>query len=108
MSGDEIVRKATVNATRAITIDTAPAMLWPWMCRWVPASGLLHLRPAGQSRAARILPEYQDPKVGDWMLRSKKVNETTTFKVKALEPDRWLLWEGPGCTLSWKLCADRG
>jgi hypothetical protein len=37
------------------------------------------------------------------MPMSKKVNQTTAFKVKALEPNRWLLWEKPDSTWSWKL-----
>jgi hypothetical protein len=34
---------------------------------------------------------------------AKKVNETTAFKVKAFEPNRWLLWEKPDSTWSWEL-----
>jgi hypothetical protein len=34
---------------------------------------------------------------------SRKVNETTAFKVKAFEPNQWLLWEKPDSTWSWKL-----
>ena len=32
-----------------------------------------------------------------------KVNETTAFKIKAFEPNRFLLWEKPHSTWAWKL-----
>jgi hypothetical protein len=31
MPGDDIVPKASFNATRAITVDAAPEMVWPWV-----------------------------------------------------------------------------
>lgn len=31
MPGDEIVAKASFNATRAITIDAPPDAVWPWI-----------------------------------------------------------------------------
>jgi hypothetical protein len=31
MPGDEIVPKASFNATRAITIDAPPERVWPWI-----------------------------------------------------------------------------
>jgi hypothetical protein len=31
MPGDEIVPKASFNATRAITIDAPPEKVWPWI-----------------------------------------------------------------------------
>jgi hypothetical protein len=40
LSGDELVADAN-EQTHAITIDAAPAAVWPWQCKWakaVPAS----------------------------------------------------------------------
>ena len=42
---------------------------------------------------------------GDWMPMASKVNETTAFKVRALESNRWLLWEKPDSTWAWRLDA---
>jgi hypothetical protein len=58
---------------------------------------------AGYESADRIVDRYQAPKAGDWIPMSKKVNETTAFKVKAFEINEWLLWEKPGSTWAWKL-----
>ena len=37
------------------------------------------------------------------MPMSRKVNQTTAFKVKAFERNQWLVWEKPDSTWSWKL-----
>lgn len=107
MPGDEIVPKASFNATRAITIDAPPERVWPWIVQMGYRRAGFYtyalLDNAGYESADRILPEYQDPKAGDWMPMSRKVNQTTAFKVKAFEPNRWLIWEKPDSTWSWKL-----
>lgn len=81
MPGDEIVPKASFNATRAITIDALPERVWPWIVQMGYRRAGFYtyalLDNAGYESADRILLEYQEPKVGDWMPMSKKVNETT-------------------------------
>jgi hypothetical protein len=112
MPGDEIVPKASFNATRAITIDAPPEQVWPWIVQMGYRRAGFYtyalLDNAGYESADRIVLEYQEPKVGDWMPMSKKVNETTAFKVKAFEPSRWLVWEKPDSTWSWKLVPMNG
>ncbi len=80
MPGDEIVPKASFNARRAITIDAPPERVWPWIVqigyRRAGFYTYALLDNAGYGSADRVLPEYQDPKVGDWMPMSRKVNET--------------------------------
>jgi hypothetical protein len=107
MPGDEIVPKASFNATRAITIDAPPEMVWPWIVQMGYRRAGFYtyalLDNAGYESADRILERYQPPKVGDWIPMYKKVNETTAFKVKAFEINEWLLWEKPDSTWAWKL-----
>ena len=87
MPGDEVVPKASFNATRAITIDAPPNRVWPWIVQMGYRRAGFYtyalLDNAGYDSADRVLPDYQDPKVGDWMPMSKKVNETTAFKVES-------------------------
>ena len=64
MSGDEIVRKATVNATRAITIDTAPAMVWPWMCRWHRRAGFYTYDLLDKAGPPASCPSTKTPRSG--------------------------------------------
>jgi hypothetical protein len=82
MPGDEIVPKASFNATRAITIDAPPERVWPWIVQMGYRRAGFYtyalLDNAGYGSADRVLPEYQDPKVGDWMPMSRKVNETAS------------------------------
>jgi hypothetical protein len=33
MPGDDIVRRAQFNATRAITIQAPPEQVWPWIAQ---------------------------------------------------------------------------
>jgi hypothetical protein len=107
MPGDEIVPKASFNATRAISIDAPPERVWPWIVQMGYRRAGFYtyalLDNAGCESADRVLPEYQDPQVGDWMPMSRKVNQTTEFTVKAFEANQWLVWEKPDSTWSWKL-----
>jgi hypothetical protein len=107
MPGDELVPDASFNATRAITIEAPPEEVWPWLAQigygragWYSYDLFDNgARPS----AERILAEYQEPKVGDWVPMAAKVNESTAFKVKAFEPSSWMLWEKPDSTWAWKL-----
>jgi hypothetical protein len=112
MPGDEIVPKASFNATRAITIDGPPEAVWPWIVQMGYGRAGFYtydlLDNAAYPSADRILEEYQTPKIGDWMPMYKKVNETTAFKVKAFDTNRWLLWGKPDSTWSWKLISLKG
>jgi hypothetical protein len=107
MPGDELVSGPSLNATRAITIDAPPEAVWPWLVQigygragWYSYDLFDN---AARPSTERILPEYQEPQVGDWVPMSSKVNETTGFKVEALEPNRWMLWAKPHSTWAWKL-----
>ena len=107
MPGDEIVPRTSFDATRAITISAPPRAVWPWIVQLgFGRAGFYSydvFDNAGRPSATRILAEFQDPQVGDWVPMASKVNETTAFRVKALEPNEWLLWEKPNSTWAWKL-----
>jgi hypothetical protein len=73
LPGDELVPAPASQATQAVTIATSPAAVWPWLVQmgvdraglytllWVE-NGLLRL---GVKNADRIVPEWQELKVGD-------------------------------------------
>jgi len=107
MPGDDIVPRASFNATRAITIQAPPERVWPWIVQigYRRAGWYTYdlLDNAGYESADHIIEEFQHPKIGDWIPMASKVNETTAFRVKALETNQWLLWEKPGSTWAWKL-----
>jgi len=109
MPGDDAVPTAPFNATRAITINAPPTLVWPWIVqmgyRRAGFYTYVLLDNAGYESASEILDEYQRPRVGDWMPMASVVNETTAFKVKGFETDTWLLWGKPDSTWAWKLVA---
>lgn len=107
MPGDELVADPSFNAARAITIDAPPEAVWPWLVQigygragWYSYDLFDN---GGRPSADRILPECQEPNLGDWVPMWSTVNETTAFKIKAFEPNRWMLWEKPRSTWAWKL-----
>jgi hypothetical protein len=112
MPGDELVPKASFSATRAITIDAPPELVWPWIVQMGYRRAGFYtyalLDNAGYESADQVLEEYQSPRIGDWMPMAKKLNETTAFKVKALESNRWLLWAKPDSSWAWKLISLNG
>jgi hypothetical protein len=107
MPGDEVVPHPSFNATRAITIDAPPELVWPWIVQMGYRRAGFYtyalLDNAGYESADRILEGYQSLEIGDWMPMAKQVNETTAFRVQAFELNQWLLWEKPDSTWAWKL-----
>lgn len=92
LPGDELVGHPMLAATRAITIDAPPHLVWPWIVQmggytragWYAYDGFDN---AGNPSADRIIPELQQLSVGDVLLTSP----TEGFTVRALEPGRFLL-----------------
>jgi hypothetical protein len=107
MPGDELVAEPSFSATRAITIDAPPEAVWPWLVQiGYGRAGFYSydlFDNAARPSAEQILPEHQQPKVGDWVPMASKVNGATAFKIKAFERNRWMLWVKRHSTWAWKL-----
>jgi hypothetical protein len=107
MPGDEIVPEPSFSATRAITIAAPPQHVWPWIVQIGTGRAGFYsydlFDNGGRPSADCILPQFQQTRVGDWLPMFSKVNETTAFKVRAFEPDQWLLWVKPHSTWAWTL-----
>jgi hypothetical protein len=94
MPGDEIVKRPTFNATRAVTIQARPEQIWPWLVQighkragWYSYDWVDNL---GRPSAERSIPDLQDLKVGDLIPISP--DGKMGFWVKGLEPNQWMLW----------------
>lgn len=91
MPGDEIVKNPIFNATRGVSIEAAPEEIWPWIVQigYKKAGFYSHdwLDNARIRSAERIIPEYQNLKVGDLIPLSKD----SYARVAHLENDRSLL-----------------
>ncbi len=96
LPGDELVRHPTWETTRAVTIAAPPAEVWPWLVQMGTGRAgfysLDRLDNRGQPSATRIVPEWQDLKVGDVMPAGP---EGEGFTVVRLEPPRLLVVHDP-------------
>ena len=107
MPGDDVVKRPTFNATRAITIRARPEEIWPWIVQiGFGRAGFYSydlLDNLGKPSADRIILELQQIEVGTWIPMSGKVTEETAFRVMAFEPNQWMLWKKAASTWAWKL-----
>jgi hypothetical protein len=94
MPGDEVVPRPAFNATRAVTIYARPEEIWPWIVQigfgragWYSYDFLDNL---GHRSAERIVSELQHTEVGD--LVPLGPGKDAGMRVKAFEPNRWILW----------------
>jgi hypothetical protein len=101
LTSERTIRRGVLGALTGVPLFVTAPLYRRWHTRWSATDAEV----SGPMPGAEIVP-IQRLKGCD--RESCRWYETTRFKVKALEPDRWLLWEGPGCTLSWEFCADRG
>ena len=91
MPGDGIVEDPTFDATRAITIDTIPEQIWPWIVQigYGRAGFYSHdwLDNAGIRSSKEIIPEYQSIQAGDLIPLTKG----SFIRVESFEPNRSLV-----------------
>jgi len=105
MPGDAAVVDPMYAATLAVTVEARPADIWPWLVQMGYQRGGLYSydwldrlfgyldRPS----ANRILPEYQELRVGDEI----PVGRGGGFPVTALEPRRALVLGGNANGFQW-------
>jgi hypothetical protein len=107
MPGDDLLPQAQYRTTRAITIDAAPAEVWPWLVQvgyrragWYAGDLLDNFaRPS----VRRIVPELQDIRVGQWLSMVPWPSERTAFVVDSFAEPAWLLWRTPNRSWAWRL-----
>lgn len=94
MIGDRLIENPNYVTTRAITVDTSPQQVWPWLVQIGERRGgfytfdvLDRLVDRKIHSPHRVLPRYQDLDVGDTLDRNH------TVVVRGLEPGEALLIE---------------
>ncbi|HUV87000.1 MAG TPA: hypothetical protein VMX79_07790 [bacterium] len=101
MPGDDLVTNPDLDTTRGVTVEARPEEIWPWLVqigyRRAGFYSYDRLDNAGVPSAERILPEYQDLKVGDKI----PLDRVNRMEVVVLEPPRVMLWNLPGRGFSW-------
>src|SRR3990172_4699909 len=96
LPGDELVPSPMLGYTRAITIQAPPERVWPWLAQLGQGRGGLYSYDGLENLAGcdihsveRILPEYQNPQVGDLIRLGPK--GYPCFAVASVEPARVLV-----------------
>lgn len=107
MPGDDLVPGCQYRCTRAISIDSPPSAVWPWLVQVGFGRGGFYsndlLDNVAHPSADGILEEFQHLRIGDWVPMFSKVNDTTAFKVAAIQPCSELVWLKPDSTWAWRL-----
>ena len=110
LPGDEFLPQAQYRCTRAVTIDSPPDAVWPWLVQaGCTRAGFYSddlLDNLGRPSARVIVPELQHLEVGQWVPMTPGIPTLeTAFKVDSFEPGSWLLWRKPDSTWVWSLSA---
>lgn len=106
LPSDQLVKRPTFNATRAISIDAPPESVWPWLVQmglsragWYSYDILDNL---GRRSARRIVPELQHLGEGDIVPMSPDGKQG--MRVHSMEESRSMVWSEPGrTTWAWQL-----
>jgi len=102
MPGDEFVENPTFNATRAVTINAPPELVWPWLvqigCNRAGWYSYDWIDNPGKSSADSIIPELQNLKEGDKIPMTP--DGKMYFSVHTIVPNHYMLWGEPG-GMSW-------
>jgi len=103
LPGDDLLEHADGVATRAIDIDAPVSAVWPWIAQIGPAprggaytyDWIENLLGLNMHSADHLLPEYQDPQVGDTIgfgqnrLRLEQVDENHVLAWRS-EDGNWV------------------
>lgn len=94
--GDELVEYPNLVATRAVSIDAPPEVVWPWLVQigrgragWYSYD---RLDNKGMPSASEIIPEFQRMEVGDVVAMSDRNGDPYGPSVLALSPPFSMLW----------------
>src|SRR6201993_1687869 len=94
LPGDELLPDPDLVSTRAVTIDAPPGAVWPWLVQMGSGRGgaytydwIENLLGLNMHSASRILPQFQDLKVGDELPLG---SGGPVMRVEVLDPPRAL------------------
>jgi hypothetical protein len=104
LPGDELLEDADGVATRAISIHAPASAVWPWLAQMGPAprggaytfDWIENLLGLNMHSVDRVLPEFQDPRVGDAIGYGRN-----RMRVERVEPERVLAWRSEDGNWVW-------
>ena len=105
MPGDALMPDSPLVTTRAVTIDAPPDAIWPWLVQMGPGRGgaytydwIENLFRLDMHSSDRVLPEFQDLKIGDSMRLGSK---GPCLRVEILEANRALVYRSDDGAWVW-------
>ena len=104
LPGDELLEHADGVSTRAIDIDAPPAAVWPWLAQMGPSprggaytyDWIENLLGLNMHSTGRVLPEFQDPQVGDSFSLGPN-----RMRMDRVESERVLAWRSEDGNWVW-------
>jgi hypothetical protein len=97
LPGDDLVEGAHLSATRAITVRASAVEVWPWIAQMGQGPGGLYSYDVLENlvgcdihSADRVVPEWQDVRVGDEF----RLHPEVGLEVAAVDPGRSLVISG--------------
>jgi hypothetical protein len=97
LAGNDLIPNPDLTATRAITVHAPAEQVWPWVAQLGQGRGGFYSYDALENlvgchihSADRIVPEWQDVKVGDQV----KLHPEVGLEVAVVEPGRALVLRG--------------
>ena len=109
LPGDELLEQPDGVATRAITIKAPASAVWPWIAQMGPSprggaytyDWIENLLGLDMHSTDRVLPEYQDPVVGDTLGYGKN-----RMRLERVEPQRVLATRSVDGNWVWSFVLD--
>jgi hypothetical protein len=104
LPGDELLERADGVSTRAITINTPAASVWPWLAQMGPSprggaytyDWIENLLGLDMHSVDRVLPEFQHPDVGDTIGLG-----ANRMRLELVQPLRVLAWRSEDGNWVW-------
>jgi hypothetical protein len=106
MPGDDILANASIQATRAITIECSPDCIWPWLVQMGPRpragaytyDWIERLLGIDIENTDRILPEFQHLEPGEYIGLNEKGQG---IEVRKVEPERFVVLQWIPAKSTW-------
>src|SRR4051794_37473957 len=104
LPGDELLANADGVSTRAVWINAPPVAVWPWLAQMGPAprggaytyDWIENLLGLGMHSVDHVLPEYQQPQVGDTISLG-----SNAMRVERVDPQHVLAWRSDDGNWVW-------
>jgi hypothetical protein len=111
LPGDELLEDADGITTRAIRIDAEPSAVWPWLAQMGPSprggaytyDWIENALGLDMHSADRVLPEFQDPKVGDTISYGPN-----RMRLERVESEHVLAWRSADRNWVWTFVLEEG